>query len=442
MLLIRERPAVMIMAIVLLFVSANLDALGILLMAYPFATIPEGSGSVELLLGDSEFRTTVGLCFGGAILMFFAGATTVVWSMKLTVSTGRRVALSIGNKLVALIKSEDVVEIALLEQALLKHGGIEKLFRRAIRSLVRASFLLPRMISFFLTAMVGLAAILWLDPMFGLFATIGLLVITLPLYLMNKGVLAKVPVMERTMRRSQLEIGKLISDGSTTNQIFEDKGDFSNSLSIMGHLMTVRYRAAIIRSVFMSVCLIAVGAYLFMFESIDLGLIVPLLLALKLFAGSLQGIMRMSTGVSRTLVDATPATIMQTNGRSISQSKPAAPYMVCVENGLFELKANNPCTIFATGVSPAIALAMTIARVVDASQEPVPCETFRTTEDGLTCTDGEGNASSITLTFEKEDADLFVNRKAITTQPKETTKTPTTKPSDIEEELELELDMS
>ena len=91
--LIRERPTVMIMAIVLLFVSANLDALGILLMAYPFSTLPKGEGSVELMLGDTEFRTTVALCFAGAILMFFTGATIVVWSMTLAVSTGRQTAL-------------------------------------------------------------------------------------------------------------------------------------------------------------------------------------------------------------------------------------------------------------------------------------------------------------------------------------------------------------
>ena len=125
--------------------------------------------------------------------------------------------------------------------------------------------------------------------MFGAFAITGLSAISLPLYLMNRGVLRKVPVMERTMRRSQLEIGQCVSSGKSSKQIFGDKGDFSTSLSIMGHLMTVRYRAGIIRSVFMSVCLIAVGAYLFMFETIDLGLVIPLLLALKLFAGKFAG---------------------------------------------------------------------------------------------------------------------------------------------------------
>ena len=78
MMLIRQRPVVMISAMALLFISANLDALGLLLMALPFASLPEGESSVELLLSDTEFRIKVGLCFGGAILMFLVGAITVV----------------------------------------------------------------------------------------------------------------------------------------------------------------------------------------------------------------------------------------------------------------------------------------------------------------------------------------------------------------------------
>ena len=441
MMLIRQRPFVMTTAIALLFISANLDALGILLMAYPFTTLPEGEGSFDLLLNNPEFRKTVGYCFGAAIILFFTGATMVVLSMQLAVSIGRQKALSIGNKLVSLIADQKTIELAMLEQSLLKHGGIEKLFRRAIRSLVRASFLLPRIISFCLTATVGLGVILWIDPAFGLFALIGLTAISLPLYIMNRGVLKKVPVMERTMRRSQVEIGKLVAEGESSKDIFDIKSDFSNSISIMGHLMTVRYRAGVIRSVFMSVCLIAVGAYLFMFESIDLGLIIPLLLALKLFAGSLQGIMRMSTGVSRTLVDSTPALVMETI-ETVKESKPVTfPLAVHMESGSFALQKNEPCKVVSNGVSDALAIAMTISRIVTAEQSPMNCKLFYNIQDGVEYTDSQGDKYSIVLTTCKASADLFVNRKTVAIQQAEMIQSAPPKSSDAEEELELELDL-
>ena len=152
--------------------------------------------------------------------------------------------------------------------------------------------------------------------------------------------------------------------------------------------------------------------------------------------------MRMSTGVSRTLVDATPTLIMKRSSGSPNLSPPISPLNICLEDGLFELQKNIPCNVFAVGISPSIAVAMTTARIVESNKDPVCCDLFRLVDGGVECVDSQGNKYSITLTNQKEEANLFANRKTVTTKPKEIKKSSTFKSSDVEEELELELDMS
>lgn len=440
-LLFKERPLAMFSAVTLLFASANLEALGILLMAYPFSSLPEGSESIELLMNSQEFRNKISYCFGGAILLFFVGASTVVWSIRLAVNTGRITSLKLGEKIKTLIKNESTIELACLEQELLKSGGLEQLTRRSLRALVRASFLLPRIIGFSLTALVGFGAVMWISPSFGLFSLIGLAVISVPLYMMNRGVLRKVPVMERSMKRSQQTIVGLFKGNVDCDELFDNEGDFATSLSIMGHLMTVRYQAGVIRSVFMSVCLIAIGAYMFMFETFDLGLIIPLLLALKLFAGSLQGIMRMSTGVSRTLVDATPTLFVSSCANCNNPgSSFNVPLSVKLEEGEMPLSTDRACLTSGMGVSSCIAQAMVLARVIDRDGRPVPCDSFSKNDIGFTITTEMGEFTVAPLQGDVQP-DLIATIKTVSKFEGTALKSVHSK-SSLEEELELELDMN
>jgi hypothetical protein len=116
--------------------------------------------------------------------------------------------------------------------------------------------------------------------------------------------------------------------------------------------------------------------------------------------------------------------------------------MVRVESGFHKLYDKTPCNVLANGVSPHLAIAMTVARVVDAKQEPVPCDIFCSTKDGVICTDSEGNTNSIMITSQKETAELIVNRKSVARYSKSATRLLNSTSSDTEEELELELDIS
>ncbi|HIB50775.1 MAG TPA: hypothetical protein EYO40_05815 [Phycisphaerales bacterium] len=295
------------------------------------------------------------------------------------------------------------------------------------------------MINFALTAMVGFGAVLWLDPRFAIFVFVGMFFVAAPLYAMNKGVLKKVPIMEKTMRQSQKKIAAIFSGDGTKANMFSKDGEFSNSLKIMGHLMTVRYRAGVIKSVFMSACLIAVGIYIITADDIDYGIVIPLLVALKLFAGSLQGMTQMSVGVSRTLVDAIPALYSRVPPKNPPTSSLSWPLYVELLGKDRLISLDETVQFFSKGLQKGIATALVCSRMKNDNGSPVDLSLFTVTEQGVDYKDKEGNTFSLQLADKVADASLLVTRREITIISKDDIVGDST--GETEREIEMELDI-
>lgn len=439
LMIIREQPAKMITAMVLLFVAANLDAGALFLMVYPFKFLPAGDASSSF--SDPSFRWAVGLCFSGAIVTFVVAAFSVVVAVSLTVSAGKTVSLKIGAQISELMRSDNIVALSILERNLIQTGGIEQTMRRSLRSLVRAAFLLPRIINFGLTGIVGFGAVVWLNPKFGLFALVGLFLIVPPLYAMNRGVLKLMPIMERTMKKSQKKLAGIFSGDKNTEGMFDVGGDFSETLRIMGHFMTVRYRGAVIRSLFMSACLVAVGVYIIVFDSIDYGIIIPLLVALKMFAASLQNITRMSVGVSRTLVDAAPALLACNPKPCVAVERLTWPLHVDFGSDSLEINDGDKIGLFCKGLIANVAIALVAARIKDDNGIELDVSNLSLIQNGAVFADANNSKFQLLQAKDIQEAKLLVDRRKINILERASSSTDENDKSEVERELELELEL-
>ena len=95
----------MTLAMLLLLAEGALIGFGILLMTYPFAAASGGEEAIRAILDDPDFRWKVALCFGGAVVAFFAGSLAVVAAMSLTVATGRFTARKVGAEIMQVVQS-------------------------------------------------------------------------------------------------------------------------------------------------------------------------------------------------------------------------------------------------------------------------------------------------------------------------------------------------
>jgi hypothetical protein len=437
-LLVKSRPWHMALAMLLLMSEGALIGIGILLMTYPFASASGGEEAIRVLLDDPNFRWTVAACFAGAVVAFFIGSIAVVFAMSITVATGRISACKVGANLIQLVRSGDIIEMANVDRALIQSGGIEFAMRRSLRTLIRGSFLIPRIVSFALTGAVAFIAIFMIDMWFGLLALFALGVCGVPIYMMNRGVLKRVPEMESAMKRSMVTLGEIFFGKDSGADPFVPGGDLDRSFRLQGYLMTVRYRAGVIKALFLSVCLSLIGLFVFFQEGMNPGVVLALIVALKICSTSLQGIVRMSTGVSRTLRDVTPALHASSPPKVQSVACPAWPLQVMAQDGVMKVSRGDSIKVLATRVTPPLALAMIASRFVDNTGCFLDLSCFKICDEHLCIDDGEGNQVEIKIMSDGDDVALVAKPGAVMMKQ---SKDSASCIAAVEQEIELELEL-